>query len=148
MSKDGFTFSSKQINVNKKITIVASKWNAELVDELLESGKAHLEELGFTNIKTVNVPGAWELVHAAQRELADADGVIAYGVVIRGETTHYELISESAAHGLMQVSVNANKPIGFGLIAAENLSQAQERTDASKLNKGKEIAQSLVEMLS
>ena len=148
MSKDGFTFSSKQIDVNKKITIVASKWNAELVDKLLESGKAHLEELGFTNIKTVNVPGAWELVHAAQRELADADGVIAYGVVIRGETTHYELISESAAHGLMQVSVNANKPIGFGLIAVENLSQAQERTDASKLNKGKEIAQSLVEMLS
>ena len=148
MSKDGFSFSSKQIDVNKKITIVASKWNAELVDELLESGKAHLEELGFTNIKTVNVPGAWELVHAAQRELADADGVIAYGVVIRGETTHYELISESVAHGLMQVSVNVNKPIGFGLIAAENLSQAQERTDSSKLNKGKEIAQSLVEMLS
>ena len=148
MSKDGFTFSSKQIDVNKKITIVASKWNAELVDELLESGKAHLEELGFTKIKIVNVPGAWELVHAAQRELADADGVIAYGVVIRGETTHYQLISESAAHGLMQVSVNANKPIGFGLIAAENLSQAKERTDASKLNKGKEIAQSLVEMLN
>ena len=148
MSKDGFTYSSKKIDVNKKITIVASKWNAELVDELLESGKAHLEDLGFTNIKTVNVPGAWELVQAAQRELADADGVIAYGVVIRGETTHYELISESAAHGLMQVSVNANKPIGFGLIAVENLSQAQERTDSSKLNKGKEIAQSLVEMLS
>ena len=148
MSKGGFTFSSKQIDVNKKITIVASKWNAGLVDELLESGKAHLEELGFTNIKTVNVPGAWELVHAAQKELADADGVIAYGVIIRGETTHYELISESTAHGLMQVSVNANKPIGFGLIAVENLSQAQERTDSSKLNKGKEIAQSLVEMLS
>ncbi len=148
MSKDGFSYSSKQVDVNKKITIVASKWNAELVDELLDSGKAHLEELGFTNIKTVHVPGAWELVHAAQKELTDADGVIAYGVVIRGETTHYELISESTAHGLMQVSVNANKPIGFGLIATENLSQAQERTDASKLNKGKEIAQSLVEMLS
>ena len=148
MSKDGFSYSSKQVDVNKKITIVASKWNAELVNELLDSGKAHLEELGFTNIKTVHVPGAWELVNAAQKELTDADGVIAYGVVIRGETTHYELISESTAHGLMQVSVNANKPIGFGLIATENLSQARERTDASKLNKGKEIAQSLVEMLS
>ena len=66
-----------------------------------------------------SVPGAWELVHAAQKELADADGVIAYGVVIRGETTHYELISESTAQGLMQVSV-MKKPIGFGLIAAEN----------------------------
>ena len=104
MSKDGFMYSSEQIDVNKKITIVASKWNAELVDELLGSGKAHLEQLGFTNIKIVYVPGAWELVHAAQKELADADGVIAYGVVIRGETTHYELISESTAQG-----INASK---------------------------------------
>ena len=148
MSKDGFLYSTKKIDVNKKITIVASKWNAELVNELLQAGKVHLEELGFTNIKIVSVPGAWELVHAAQRELADADGVIAYGVVIRGETTHYELISESTAQGLMQVSVNEKKPIGFGLIAAENISQAKERTSTSKLNKGKEIAQSLVEMLN
>ena len=148
MSKIGFTYSSRKIDVNKKITIVASKWNAELVDELLESGKAHLEELGFTSINIVHVPGAWELVHAAQKELADADGVIAYGVVIRGETTHYELISESTAQGLIQVSVSEKKPIGFGLIATENLSQAKERTSISKLNKGKEIAQSLVEMLN
>ena len=148
MSKDGFLYSSKKIDVSKKITIVASKWNAELVNELLQAGKVHLEELGFTNIKIVSVPGAWELVHAAQRELADADGVIAYGVVIRGETTHYELISESTAQGLMQISVNEKKPIGCGLIAAENISQAKERTSTSKLNKGKEIAQSLVEMLN
>ena len=148
MSKDGFLYSSKKIDVSKKITIVASKWNAELVNELLQAGKAHLEELGFTNIKIVSVPGAWELVHAAQKELADADGVIAYGVVIRGETTHYELISESTAQGLMQVSVNEKKPIGFGLIAVEDISQAKERTSTSKLNKGKEIAQSLVEMLN
>ena len=148
MSKDGFLYSSEKIDVNKKISIVASKWNAELVNELLVSGKVHLEELGFTNIKIVHVPGAWELVHATQKELEDADGVIAYGVVIRGETTHYELISESTSRGLMQVSVNANKPIGFGLIAVENLSQAKERTSSSELNKGKEVAQSLVEMLN
>ncbi|MDA8526929.1 6,7-dimethyl-8-ribityllumazine synthase [Gammaproteobacteria bacterium] len=147
MSKDGFSYTSNKIDVSKKITIVASKWNAELVNELVESGRMHLESLGFTDLKIVYVPGAWELVHAAQKELAHADGVIAYGVVIRGETTHYELISESSAQGLMQVSINTNKPIGFGLIAAENVSQAHERTNASKLNKGKEIAQSLVEML-
>ena len=140
--------TQQKIDVSKKITIVASKWNAELVNELLQAGKAHLEELGFTNIKIVSVPGAWELVHAAQKELAYVDGVIAYGVVIRGETTHYELISESTAQGLMQVSVNMKKPIGFGLIAVENISQAKERTSSSKLNKGKEIAQSLVEMLN
>ena len=148
MSKDGFTYSSKKIDVNKKITIVASKWNAELVNKLLDSGKAHLEALGFTDLKIVYVPGAWELVHAAQIELVHADGVIAYGVVIRGETTHYELISESTAQGLMQLSINSNKPIGFGLIATENLLQAEERVDPSKLNKGREIAQTLVEMLT
>ena len=147
MSKDRFSYTSNKIDVNKKIVIVASKWNAELVNELVESGRMHLESLGFTSLKIVYVPGAWELVHAAQKELAHADGVIAYGVVIRGETTHYELISEASTHGLMQISIDSNKPIGFGLIATENLSQAKERTNSSKLNKGKEIAQSLVEML-
>ena len=121
MSKDGFSYTSNKVDINKKITIVASKWNAELVNELIESGRIHLESLGFSDLKIIYVPGAWELVHAAQKELVHADGVIAYGVVIRGETTHYELISEASTHGLMQVSIDANKPIGFGLIAAEIL---------------------------
>ena len=147
MSKEGFTFSTDKVNVNKKIALVAAKWNAELVQELVKSGTAHLEALGFSNLKIVYVPGAWELVHAAQRELAHADGVIAFGVVIRGETTHYELISESVGQGLMQISIDAKKPVGFGLIATENLQQAKDRVSSSKFNKGREIAQSLVEML-
>ena len=147
MSKEGFTFSTDKVNVNKKIALVAAKWNAELVQELVKSGTAHLEALGLTNLKIVYVPGAWELVHAAQKELAHADGVIAFGVVIRGETTHYELISESVGQGLMQISIDAKKPVGFGLIATENLQQAKNRVSPSKLNKGREIAQSLVEML-
>ena len=64
---------------------------------------------------------------SSKKNSSDAMGLSAYGVVIRGETTHYELISESTAQGLMQVSVDAKKPIGFGLIAAENLTQAKER---------------------
>ena len=103
--------------------------------------------MGFSNLKIVYVPGAWELVHAAQKELAHADGVIAFGVVIRGETTHYELISESVGQGLMRISIDAKKPVGFGLIATENLQQAKDRVSSSKYNKGREIAQSLVEML-
>ena len=147
MNKDGFTFSTDKVNVNKKISLIAAKWNAELVQELVKSGTAHLEALGLTNLKIVYVPGAWELVHAAQKELAHADGVIAFGVVIRGETTHYELISESVAQGLMQISIDTKKPLAFGLIATENLQQAEDRVSSSKLNKGREIAQSLVEML-
>lgn len=147
MSKEGFTFSTDKVNVNKKIALVAAKWNAELVQELVKSGTTHLEALGFSNLKIVYVPGAWELVHAAQKELAHADGVIAFGVVIRGETTHYELISESVGQGLMRISIDAKKPVGFGLIATENLQQAKDRVSSSKFNKGREIAQSLVEML-
>ena len=147
MSKEGFTFSKDKVNVDKKISLIATKWNAELVQELVKSGTAHLEALGLTNLKIVYVPGAWELVHAAQKELAHADGVIAFGVVIRGETTHYELISESVAQGLMQISIDTKKPVAFGLIATENLQQAEDRVSSSKLNKGREIAQSLVEML-
>ena len=147
MSKEGFTFSTDKVNINKKISLIAAKWNAELVQELVKSGTAHLEALGLTNLKIVYVPGAWELVHAAQKELAHADGVIAFGVVIRGETTHYELISESVGQGLMQISIDAKKPVGFGLIATENLQQAKDRVSSSKFNKGREIAQSLVEML-
>ena len=147
MSKEGFTFSKDKVNVNKKISLIAAKWNAELVQELVKSGTAHLEALGLTNLKIVYVPGAWELVHAAQKELAHADGVIAFGVVIRGETTHYELISQSVAQGLMQISIDTKKPVAFGLIATENLQQAEDRVSSSKLNKGREIAQSLVEML-
>ncbi len=147
MSKEGFTFSTDKLNVNKKISLIAAKWNAELVQELVKSATVHLEALGLTNLKIVYVPGAWELVHAAQKELAHADGVIAFGVVIRGETTHYELISESVAQGLMQISIDTKKPLAFGLIATENLQQAEDRVSSSKLNKGREIAQSLVEML-
>ena len=53
MSKDGFAYTSNKIDVNKKIVIVASKWNAELVNELVESGRMHLESLGFTSLKIV-----------------------------------------------------------------------------------------------
>ena len=148
MSQAGFTFQSVTMDSSLKITIVASRWNADLVNSMVESATVHLKKLGCKNLTTIYVPGAWELVHGSQKAIQDADGVISFGVVIRGETTHYKLISESVAQGLMQVSVDAKKPLAFGLIAAENFEQARQRTDQIQLDKGKEIAQSLIEMLS
>ena len=69
----------------------------------------------------------------AQKELAHADGIITYGVIIRGETTHYELISESVAQGLMQIGIDAAKPIAFGLIATENLTTGQRKSQSIKI---------------
>jgi 6,7-dimethyl-8-ribityllumazine synthase len=148
MSKEGFKFTSTKINPSLKIVIVASKWNADLVNPMVQSASKHLKELGFKNLTVNYVPGAWELVHASQKAIQEADGVISFGVLIRGETTHYELISESVAQGLMKVSIETKKPLAFGLIATENQAQAEQRTNPKQLDKGKEIAQSLVEMLS
>ena len=147
MSENTFKYIAVKADSKQKITIVAARWNIELVDELVKSAKEHLTQIGYENISTVYVPGSWELVHASQNALKDSDGVISFGVVIRGETSHYELISETVAQGLMQISIDANKPLALGLIAAEDFEQAKQRCDPSALNKGKEIAQSLAEML-
>ena len=147
MSADTFTYSAEPVDVSKKITIVAAKWNGALVDLLVQSAQDHLSLIGYTKISIVYVPGSWELVHASQQALLDSDGVISFGVVIRGETSHYELITESVAQGLMQISIDAKKPVALGLIATEDFDQAQRRCDPKELNKGKEIAQSLAEIL-
>ena len=147
MSENTFKYNAVKADSKQKITIVAARWNIELVDELVKSAKEHLTQIGYENISTVYVPGSWELVHASQNALKDSDGVISFGVVIRGETSHYELISETVAQGLMQISIDANKPLALGLVATEDFEQAMQRCDPSALNKGKEIAQSLAEML-
>ena len=147
MSENTFKYNAVKADSTQKITIVAARWNIELVDVLVKSAKEHLTQIGYENISTVYVPGSWELVHASQNALKDSDGVISFGVVIRGETTHYELISETVAQGLMQISIDANKPLALGFIATEDFEQARQRCDPSALNKGKEIAQSLAEML-
>ena len=147
MSENTFKYNAVKADSTQKITIVAARWNIELVDLLVKSAKEHLTQIGYENISTVYVPGSWELVHASQNALKDSDGVISFGVVIRGETSHYELISETVAQGLMQISIDANKPLALGLVASEDFEQAKQRCDPSALNKGKEIAQSLAEML-
>ena len=147
MSDNTFTHNSITVNPMHKISIVAARWNAELVNDLVNAASEHLSQLGYKNIEIIHVPGSWELVYASQEALKKSDGVISFGVVIRGETTHYELISESVCQGLMQISIDAKKPIAMGLIATENFDQAKQRCDPFALNKGKEIAQSLAEML-
>ena len=147
MSDSGFNFQAVTADPAWKIGIVKSKWNHEIVNMLASEVINHLEASGIKLIEIFEVPGSWELIPGAQKLISKCDLIIPLGVVIRGETTHYELISESVAKGLMQISIDTKKPVGFGLIATENLQQAKDRVSSSKFNKGREIAQSLVEML-
>ena len=76
------------------------------------------------------------------------DLIIPLGVVIRGETTHYELISETVTQGLMDLMIKNDKPVIMGLLATENEEQALKRANPDQLNKGKEFAQSALEILA
>lgn len=73
-------------------------------------------------------------------ETEKPDAVIALGVIIRGKTTHYELVTETTFKGIMKIQLQTSTPIAFGILACENEEQAKERADKNKLNKGKEAA--------
>ena len=133
---------------NKKILIVEARFYQALTDALVEGAVAEIDAAGH-DYERIAVPGVLEIPPAIgfAADTGVYDAFVALGVVIRGETTHYELISESVCQGLMQISIDAKKPLAMGLIATENFDQAKQRCDPSALNKGKEIAQSLAEML-
>ncbi len=100
------------------------------------------------NIKKLWVPGSYELPIAAQKMLEkNVDAVIALGAVIKGETPHFEFVSSSCEIGLTRVSLDAKKPVLFGVLTTETEEQAIERADAERGNKGGEVAQSAMELL-
>ena len=135
-----------------RVGIVCSEWNSEITTEMCNGAIKILEKAGvdIKNIFVCNVPGAFELPLAAQKiaKHSEIDGVICIGCVIRGETTHYDYICNSAAMGIMQVGLNLNKPIIFGVLTTENLQQAKDRAGGKYGNKGEEAAYSLLKMLA
>tara|TARA_B100001027_G_scaffold203532_1_gene165031 strand:+ start:1405 stop:1866 length:462 start_codon:yes stop_codon:yes gene_type:complete len=150
MSNSSFKFAKSLEKTDFKIGIAKSKWNDKYVDMLVDSAVLHLEQNNIKNIKVIEVPGTWELVYATKvlLEKYDCDGVISIGVIIRGETTHYDLISENVVSGLMDLILNTSKPVTLGILATEDEVQAEERSNPNKLDKGKEFAQTILEVLN
>jgi len=130
--------------------IVSSRFNHLLVDRLVEGAIDCILRHGGSeeNIILVKVPGSWEIPVAAG-ELArrdDVDAVIALGVLIRGQTPHFEYIASEVSKGLANLSLELRKPITFGIITADTLEQAIERAGTKQGNKGWEAALSAIEM--
>ena len=150
MSNSSFKYAKSLEKIDFKIGIAKSKWNDRYVDMLVDSAVLHLKQNNIKNIKVIEVPGTWELVHAtnALLEKYECDGVISIGVIIRGETSHYDLISQNVVSGLMNLTLNTSKPVTLGILATENEAQAEERSNPNKLNKGKEFAQTILEVLN
>ncbi len=131
---------------NLNIAVVLARFNDELGNILYENTVARLKELKVTNIQLTRVPGSLELPLAAQLLAPQCDAVIALGIVIKGETPHFDHVCNEAHRGLMDVNLKTQTPVIFGVITALNEKQARDRVEKGGLNKGKDFAEAAVEM--
>ena len=101
------------------------------------------------NITTLRVPGAFELPLGAKSvsRKDDVDAIICLGVVIKGDTPHFEFICNSCSQAIINLSLELLRPVIFGVLTTNNLDEAEERIDPSKMNKGKEFAKTAMQML-
>ena len=133
-----------------RISIVAARFNATIVNGLIEGAQAELERCGAEVSSLRYVPGAWELPLGAQlvAEHEAPDAIVALGAVIRGETAHFEYISGECATGLSRVSLDLSLPVAFGVLTCDVQQQAVARSAPGADNKGAEAARAAIEMVA
>lgn len=133
-----------------RFAIVASRWNDFLTSKLVDGAVDGLEGLGASedSVEVFMVPGSFELPSVAKKiaEGGDFDAIIALGVVIRGETAHFDYVAGEAAKGVGQVSVQTGVPVMFGVVTANTVEQAINRCGVKAGNKGYEAALAAVEV--
>lgn len=135
-----------------KVGIIASRFNEIIVNKLLGGAVDGLVRHGIAekNITAVWVPGAFELPLAAKKMALSGnyDAVICVGAVIRGDTSHYDLVCNEAAKGIAQASLSTGVPVLFGIVTTENIEQAISRAGSKAGNKGYDCALSAIEMVN
>lgn len=135
-----------------KVGIIASRFNEIIVSKLLGGAVDGLVRHGVAekNITAVWVPGAFELPLAAKKMALSGnyDAVICVGAVIRGDTSHYDLVCNEAAKGIAQASLSTGVPVLFGIVTTENIEQAISRAGSKAGNKGYDCALSAIEMVN
>ena len=134
---------------NKKIAIVTALFNEELTKKLEAGAVEFIEASGMSPYAQVYVPGAVEIPLAVKALLQkqDCDAVVALGIVIRGETSHYDYVCNAVERGCSQLQLEFDKPVAFGVLTTENRSQAEARCGGAKGNKGYEAAEVAHDML-
>ena len=130
-----------------KVLIVEARFYAHLNDMLLDGARTALQEAGH-DYEVVTVPGALEVPGAISMavETGQYDAFVAFGVVIRGETYHFEVVSNESARAIMALTLDGI-PIGNGILTVENEAQAIVRADAEQLDKGGGAAKAAIAML-
>lgn len=132
--------------------IVVARWNTVITDRLLQGALDALLRSGASRdaIQIVRVPGAWEIPAAARllAESGNVDAIVALGVLLRGETAHYEAIYNEVSRGIGQSQQETGVPHSFGVLTCETLEQALDRAGLKMGNKGFEAALAAIEMIS
>jgi 6,7-dimethyl-8-ribityllumazine synthase len=131
-----------KVKKSSKVAVVAAIWNQDLTDNLMSECLKTLKEYGLKPV-SIRVSGSFELIAATKQAfLQKFDAVIALGVVLRGETPHFEYVSMAVTNGLTQIAADSGKPIGFGVLTCDNHEQAKARAGfpESIENKGKDSA--------
>ncbi|MEY4102367.1 MAG: hypothetical protein RIR88_501 [Actinomycetota bacterium] len=129
------------------VVIVAGQWHEVITNAMIASAQRTLAAAGATH-SLVRVAGSFELPVVSQAVLeAGADAVIALGVIIRGGTPHFEFVSDAATSGLLRVSLDTGKPVGFGVLTLDDEQQGLDRAGlpGSKEDKGEEAATAALE---
>ena len=123
----------------KKILIVTADYYKDITASLLKSANNNLNKF---STKIIRVPGVFEVPVVISKNIKKYDGFIALGCVIKGETPHFDFISNAATQAIMNLSVDSKKPIGNGIITCLNMKQAKARS-----KKGKEAAKAVISIL-
>lgn len=135
-----------------RIGIVASLWNNDITDNLLDGAKNTLLEHGLIskNITVVRTPGSFELPLAAQMlfQQKELDAVICLGSVIKGETDHFHFVCNAVSLGIKDVSLKFGKPVIFGVLTDNTKQQALDRSGGKHGNKGVEAAVTALKMVA
>ena len=133
------------------IGIVVAQWHNDITSALLKGATATLKQAGIkdASIKTKKVPGSFELPLGAQWQIEKdkVDAVLCLGCIIKGETPHFDYISEAVANGIMQLNLGYSIPVIFGVLTTNTLKQAKERSGGKHGNKGTDAAIAALEML-
>jgi len=137
------------------VVIVRTEWNAKFVDQLEKGCRKTLDKLNVTNIKTVTVPGAFEIPFAVKRywdtkKYQDDKpcAFIALGCIIRGDTPHFDYVCKAVTDGVVQLNLVLPVPVIFGVLTVDDKDQAKERLGGKHGHKGEEAALTAAKMIS
>ena len=145
------TLEGKLVSRDIKVGIVSASFNEFITSKLLSGAMDGLirHEVAQEDVEVAWVPGAFEIPLIAQKmaESGKYDAVICLGAVIRGATSHYDLVCNEAAKGVAQVGLKTGVPVLFGVVTTDTIEQAIERAGTKAGNKGHDCATSAIEMV-